>query len=157
MIGNSVFNNGGGSVFGTMSLDELQRNYQMQMDQLNGMRQRQASTIPVLEEINRSFTSMTSDEQSLLMDSPEYKLAKNTYEAGFLGYLSSKFSQEYVSTPDGKMAAENLLSTIKNAKERISYESKVKKEKIDKMLELLDNDPEMRARYNKLTGVTKEP
>ena len=140
------------SPFSTMSLDELQRSYQLQMYRLNGMKQQQQMSLPILEEISKAFSSMTSDEQSILMDSHEYKLAKETYEAGFMGYLSSKFSQEYVSTPDGKMAAENLLNTIKSAKDKIAYESKVKKEKIDKMLELLENDPEMRDRYNKLVN-----
>jgi hypothetical protein len=151
---NSIY--GGGSTFGTMNLDELQRNYQLQMERLNGMKQQQQASLPILEEINRTFNSMTVDEQTMLMDSHEYQLAKNTYEASFMGYLSSKFSQEYVATPEGKMAAENLLNTIKSAKDKIAYESKVKKEKIDKMLELLDNDPEMRARYDKLVngGVT---
>lgn len=138
--------------FSTMSLDELQRNYQIQMEKLNGMKQQQQMSLPILEEISKVFASMTVDEQASLMDSHEYKLAKETYETGFMGYLSSKFSQEYVSTPDGRLAAENLLSTIKSAKEKIAYESKVKKEKIDKMLELLENDPEMRERYDKLVN-----
>lgn len=147
-----MFNSNYSSPFSTMSLDELQRNYQMQMDRLNGMKQQAQASLPILEEISRSFNSMTSDEQSLLMDSHEYQLAKNTYEQNFMAYLSSKFSQEYVATPEGKLAAENLLNTIKSAKDKIAYESKVKKEKIDKMLELLDNDPEMRARYDKLVN-----
>lgn len=147
---NSIY--GGSNPFGTMNLDELQRNYQLQVERLNGMKQQQQATLPILEEISRAFSSMTVDEQTLLMDSHEYKLAKETYETAFLGFLSSKFSQEYVATPDGKMAAENLLNTIKSAKDKIAYESKVKKEKIDKMLELLDNDPEMRARYDRLVN-----
>lgn len=146
MFGNNSYNN----PFSTMNLDELQRNYQIQMERLNGMKQQQQATLPILEEISRSFASMTVDEQTMLMDSHEYKLAKETYETSFMSFLGSKFSQEYVATPEGKMAAENLLNTIKSAKEKIAYESKVKKEKIDKMLELLDNDPEMRARYDKL-------
>lgn len=145
-----MFNNNYSSPFSTMSLDELQRNYQVQMDRLNGMKQQAQASMPILDEISRAFNSMTSDEQSLLMDSHEYQLAKNTYEQNFMAYLSSKFSQEYVATPEGRLAAENLLSTIKSAKDKIAYESRVKKEKIDKMLELLDNDPEMRARYDKL-------
>lgn len=149
-----MYGNNGSSTFGSMNLDELQRNYQLQMERLNGMKQQQQATLPILEEISRTFSSMTVDEQTMLMDSHEYKLAKETYETGFLGYLSSKFSQEYVATPDGKMAAENLLNTIRSAKEKIAYESRVKKEKIDKMLELLDNDPEMRARYDKLVSGT---
>lgn len=152
MFGNSIYGSGNASPFSTMSLDELQRNYQLQMERLNGMKAQQAAALPILEEISKAFSSMTVDEQTLLMDSHEYKLAKETYETGFMGYLSSKFSQEYINTPDGKLAAENLLNTIRSAKEKIAYESKVKKEKIDKMLELLENDPEMRARYDKLTS-----
>lgn len=151
----SMFGNGtymGSNPFGTMNLDELQRNYQLQMERLNGMKAQQQATKPILEEISKAFSSMTVDEQTLLMDSHEYKLAKETYETGFLGYLSGKFSQEYVATPDGKLAAENFLNTIRSAKDRIAYESKVKKEKIDKMLELLENDPEMRARYDNLVN-----
>lgn len=147
---NSIY--GGSNPFSTMSIDELQRNYQLQMERLNGMKQQQQAALPILEEISKAFNSMTVDEQTLLMDSHEYKLAKETYETAFMGFLSSKFSQEYVATPDGKMAAENLLNTIRSAKDKIAYESKVKKEKIDKMLELLDNDPEMRARYDKLVN-----
>jgi hypothetical protein len=65
--------------------------------------------------------------------------------------LSGKFSQEYINTPDGKLAAEGLLNTIKQSKERIAYEAKVKREKMDKMLEMLESDPQMRARYEELT------
>lgn len=40
-------------------------------------------------------------------------MAKQTYEAGFMSFLGTKFSAEYVNSPDGKVAAENLLSTIR--------------------------------------------
>lgn len=36
-------------------------------------------------------------------------MAKQTYEAGFMAFLGTKFSSEYVNSPDGKVAAENLL------------------------------------------------
>jgi hypothetical protein len=155
MFGNNSIYGASNGPFGTMSIDELQRNYQLQMERLNGIKQQQQAAMPILDEISKAFNSMTVDEQTLLMDSHEYKLAKEMYETSFMGYLSSKFSQEYVATPDGKMAAENLLNTIRSAKDKIAYESKVKKEKIDKMLELLDNDPEMRARYDKLVSGSK--
>jgi hypothetical protein len=155
MFGNNSIYGASNGPFSSMSIDELQRNYQLQMERLNGMKQQQQAALPILDEISRAFNSMTVDEQTLLMDSHEYKLAKEMYEASFMGYLSSKFSQEYVATPDGKLAAENLLSTIRSAKDKIAYESKVKKEKIDKMLELLENDPEMRERYDKLVQDSK--
>ena len=77
------------SPFSTMSLDELQRSYQLQMDRLNGIKQQQQMSLPILEEISKAFSSMTSDEQSILMDSHEYKLAKETYEAGFFFFFWS--------------------------------------------------------------------
>lgn len=36
----------------------------------------------------------------------EYQMAKQTYEAGFMAFLGTKFSSEYVNSPDGKVAAE---------------------------------------------------
>lgn len=33
-------------------------------------------------------------------------MAKQTYEAGFMAFLGTKFSSEYVNSPDGKVAAE---------------------------------------------------
>lgn len=45
----------------------------------------------------------------------EYQMAKSTYEAGFMAFLGNKFSQEYVASPDGKIAADNLLATIRTS------------------------------------------
>lgn len=45
----------------------------------------------------------------------EYQMAKSTYEAGFMAFLGNKFSQEYVASPDGKIAADNLLATIRKS------------------------------------------
>lgn len=36
-------------------------------------------------------------------------------EAGFMSFLGTKFSAEYVNSPDGKVAAENLLATIRKS------------------------------------------
>lgn len=36
-------------------------------------------------------------------------MAKQTYEAGFMSFLGTKFSAEYVNSPDGKVAADYLL------------------------------------------------
>ena len=54
------------------------------------------------------------------------------------------------TTPDGKIAADNLLTAINRSKEKISEELKAKQEKIDTMLNLLENDPEIKKRYNEL-------
>lgn len=155
MFGNSNVMGNYNNPFSTMNLDELQRNYQMQMERLNNIKATQQASIPILEEINRSLSSMSNEEQSLLVESHEYQLAKETYEAGFMGFLSAKFSQEYINTPDGKVAAEGLLNTIKQSKDKIAYEAKVKREKMDQMLSLLENDPEIRKRYNELIGISQ--
>ena len=74
-------------------------------------------------------------------------MAKNLYETSLLNFISSKFSYEFVSTQQGKEASLNLLKTLKNTKEKIQYQAKVRDEKINKVLEMLENDPELRKRY----------
>ena len=49
-----------------------------------------------------------------------------------------------------KIAAENLLSAINKSKEKIAIELKKKQEKLDTMLNLLENDPEIKKRYDEL-------
>lgn len=61
---NSIY--GGSNPFGTMNLDELQRNYQLQVERLNGMKQQQQATLPILEEISRAFSSMTVDRANII-------------------------------------------------------------------------------------------
>lgn len=105
--------------FGT-NLQDLQTTYLQQMQTMQAMQQQKQASVPVLEEINKIVSSMSSEEQAVMAESREYQLAKQTYEAGFLGYLGSKFAVEYVTTPDGKIAANNLLTTIKQQKERVN-------------------------------------
>lgn len=129
--------------FGT-NLQDLQSTYLKQMQAMQAMQQ---STIPVLEEINKTVASMNSEEQAVMAESNEYKLAKQTYEAGFMSYLGSKFASEYVNTPNGKIAANNLLTTIKNLKEKVNEGIKIKQQKIDKLLSLLEKDPDLKKKY----------
>ena len=79
-----------------------------------------------------------------------YLCSVNKYEAGFLGYLGSKFAVEYVTTPDGKIAANNLLTTIKQQKERVNEGLRAKQQKIDKLLNLLENDPDLKKKYEEM-------
>lgn len=74
-------------------------------------------------------------------------MAKQTYEAGFMAFLGTKFSAEYVNSPDGKVAAENLLATIRKSKE---LQIKAKEEKVNTLLELMESDPEMKKRFDEL-------
>lgn len=114
--------------FGT-NLQDLQTTYLQQMQTMQAMQQQKQASVPVLEEINKIVSSMSSEEQAVMAESREYQLAKQTYEAGFLGYLGSKFAVEYVTTPDGKIAANNLLTTIKQQKERVNEGLRAKQQK----------------------------
>lgn len=129
--------------FGT-NLRDLQNTYLQQMQTMQAMQQ---ANIPILEEINKVVSSMSREEQTAMSESKEYQLAKQTYEAGFLAYLGNKFANEYVNTPDGKIAANSLLSTIKQLKDKVNEGIKLKQQKIDKLLSLLENDPDLKKKY----------
>lgn len=110
----------------------------------------QQKTQPILDEINREVGSLSVDEQNVLAKTQEYQMAKQTYEAGFMAFLGTKFSSEYVNSPDGKVAAENLLATIRKSKEYIQSQIKAKEEKVNTLLELMESDPEMKKRFDEL-------
>lgn len=112
--------------------------------------QAQQKTQPILDEINREVGSLSVDEQNVLAKTQEYQMAKQTYEAGFMAFLGTKFSSEYVNSPDGKVAAENLLATIRKSKEYIQSQIKAKEEKVNTLLELMESDPEMKKRFDEL-------
>lgn len=65
-----------------------------------------------------------------------------------MAFLGNKFGSEYVSSPDGKLAAENLLDTIKKNKTIIQNQIKAKEERVNKLLELLETDPEMKKKMD---------
>lgn len=106
--------------------------------------QAQQKTQPILDEINREVGSLSLDEQKVLAQMPEYQMAKQTYEAGFMSFLGTKFSQEFVSSADGKVAADNLLATIRKSKEHIHAQLKAKEDKVNTLLELVEQDPEIK-------------
>lgn len=128
------------------NLSDLQNQY---LQQLQVIQQTQkAQTQPILEEISREVGSLSKEEQSFLAQTNEYQMAKQTYEAGFMAFLGNKFGSEYVSSPDGKLAAENLLDTIKKNKTIIQNQIKAKEERVNKLLELLETDPEMKKKMD---------
>ena len=140
-----------GDTFSNNSLGDLQKTYYQQLETLNRMQQQQQATnTSILEEINKSVGMLNSEEQSVLASSHDYQLAKQTYEAGFMAYLGNKFAGEYVSSPDGKIAANNLLTTIKQQKERVNEGLRAKQQKIDKLLNLLENDPDLKKKYEEM-------
>ena len=101
----------------------------------------------VLDEINKTVASMCREEQAVMIKYKDYQLAKQTYESGFLNYLGSKFATEYVNTPDGRNAANSLLETIKQQKEKVNEGLRAKQQKIDKLLTLLESDPDLKKKY----------
>lgn len=54
-------------------------------------------------------------------------MAKQTYEAGFMSFLGTKFSAEYIQS-----------------------QIKAKEEKVNTLLELMESDPEMKKRFDEL-------
>ena len=134
-----------GQPFGN-NLSDLQNQY---LQQLQVIQQTQkAQTQPILDEISKEVGSLSKEEQSFLAQTNEYQMAKQTYEAGFMAFLGNKFGPEYVSSPDGKLAAENLLDTIKKNKTIIQNQIKAKEERVNKLLELLETDPEMKKKMD---------
>ncbi len=139
--------------FQNQNLDQLQNQYQQQLDTLNRIRSAQTD---ILSEINKELGSLDKEELGMLYESHEYILSKNLYESAFLQFISNKFSAEFVGSPEGKEAAMALLKVIKSSKDKIAYQTKVKNDKINRVLEMLENDPEMRKRYDELTtGIVK--
>lgn len=124
--------------------------YLQQLQVMQQAQQAQQKTQPILDEINREVGSLSVDEQNVLAKTQEYQMAKQTYEAGFMAFLGTKFSAEYVNSPDGKVAAENLLATIRKSKEFIQSQIKAKEEKVNTLLELMESDPEMKKRFDEL-------
>lgn len=61
-----------------------------------------------------------------------------------------KFSQEFVSSADGKVAADNLLATIRKSKEHIHAQLKAKEDKVNTLLELVEQDPEIKKRLDEV-------
>lgn len=119
-------------------------------NRVQAMQQAQQKTQPILDEINREVGSLSLDEQKVLAQMPEYQMAKQTYEAGFMSFLGTKFSQEFVSSADGKVAADNLLATIRKSKEHIHAQLKAKEDKVNTLLELVEQDPEIKKRLDEV-------
>lgn len=134
-----------GQPFGSNYTD-LQNHYMQQLQAMQQAQQAQQKTQPILDEINREAGSLSLDEQKVLAQMPEYQMAKQTYEAGFMSFLGTKFSQEFVSSADGKVAADNLLATIRKSKEHIHAQLKAKEDKVNTLLELVEQDPEMKEK-----------
>ena len=76
----------------------------------------------------------------------------NTATTGAASYMQvTKFDIIHnTQYTDCKVAAENLLSTIRKSKEFIQSQIKAKEEKVNTLLELMESDPEMKKRFDEL-------
>lgn len=137
-----------GSPFGG-TLGDLQNTWAQQYVATQQIQQAQ-KTSSILEEINKEVGSLATDEQNVLAGTQDYQMAKQAYEASFMSFIGSKFSQEYTGTPEGKLAAENLLTTIRKSKDIIRSQVKAKEEKVNALLDLVESDPEMKKRFDEL-------
>ena len=139
-------NFGGNVPFGG-SLNDLQNSWLQQYMNTQYMQNAKSN---LLDEINKEVSTLSTDEQTLLSQQQEYQMAKQAYEAGFMSFIGLKFSQEYIQSPDGKVAAENLLKVIKNSKNIIQNQIKAKEEKVNTLLQLVESDPEMKKKLDEL-------
>lgn len=128
------------------SMEDLHNDW-MKKQWMLSQQQKQSS---ILDEINREVTSLSTDEQEMLANMPEYQRAKQTYEAGFMSFIGLKFSNEYVNTQEGKMAADNLLTTIRQSRDSVKAQLKAKEDKVNTLLSLIDQDPEIRKRLDEV-------
>lgn len=139
-------NFGGNVPFGG-TLNDLQNSWLQQYMNTQYMQNAKSN---LLDEINKEVSTLSTDEQTLLSQQQEYQMAKQAYEAGFMSFIGLKFSQEYIQSPDGKVAAENLLKVIKNSKNIIQNQIKAKEEKVNTLLQLVESDPEMKKKLDEL-------
>lgn len=107
-------------------------------------------TQPILEEINREVASLSNDEQLMLAQSDAYKKAKSTYETAFLMFLGNKFGSEFVLTNEGKIYANQLLDTIRSSKQKIKQQLQAKEERINKLLQIMESDPQIKKRMDEI-------
>ena len=65
-----------GNPFQNQNLDQLQNQYQQQLETLNRIRSAQTD---ILGEINKELSSLDKEELSMLYDSNDYILSKSLY------------------------------------------------------------------------------
>lgn len=122
------------------TLADMANQYQFNQ-QLNVYQQIQKNKS--MEEFNQIISSLSQSEQSELMSSQSFIEAKSYYEECFIEYLASKFGNEFLSSQLGDKAATELLSATKSGLDSIQYKAKQRDEKLQKLAELLERNPEL--------------
>lgn len=69
---------------------------------------------------------------------------------GILGNLFGGNNNCCAMQADGKVAADNLLATIRKSKEHIHAQLKAKEDKVNTLLELVEQDPEIKKRLDEV-------
>ena len=131
------------------SLDKMRQNLEMQMMQYNKMQQaqqQQGGSNALMDEFKGILAGLTPDEQQYLVQVPEFTQAKQVYDAGFMDYLGSKFAPEYLSTPVGKQAIENLTETAKRTVNNIKDATKERNQRLEALARLAEEDPEIQKK-----------
>ncbi|MEG1008389.1 MAG: hypothetical protein RSE41_03085 [Clostridia bacterium] len=139
MFGNNMFGSNN-----TSNLDDLRRQYERQMQQLQYVQQQQQEARPssIIEEMNKEILSLSQDERDMLSQNEAYIAARQIYEASFMEFLGNKFSAEFVNG-EGKSAAENMLNSIKQIKTVIQNEARDKKRKLEALSKLMEQDDDI--------------
>lgn len=141
-----------GGIFGQnsqTSMDQMKQQLDMQLLQYNKMQQAQQAqqgALGLLEDFKSTVAQLSPEEQQYLQKSTEFLSAKTIYEQGFIDFLGGKFASEYIATPVGKQAIENLSETAKLAVKQIKESAKERAQKLEAMAALFESDPDIQKK-----------
>jgi hypothetical protein len=124
-------------------LPKIAQNQMQQFNQVNLFQQQQSRGMEHIKALNDVLSGLSKEEMQNLTSNERFVAAKNMYDAGFMEFLSQKYSNEYLASQIGESCAANLLNETKTIAEFVAVESKNKKDRVDKLLELLDRNPEL--------------
>ncbi len=145
MIGQGIFNGGQSND----AMDQIRRQLEFQQNQYGKMQNaitQQNGATSLLEEFKRCLSELTQDEQNYLTQVPEFIQSKQIYEAGFIDFLGGKFAAEYLNTPVGRQAIENLTETTKRAVKNIKDSARERNIKLEALASLAAEDPEIQKK-----------
>jgi hypothetical protein len=140
-----MFNSKDFMLAGGNNQDYFQKMAQMaqfnQMNVYNGTQQSKGQAN--IKAFQDAVSGLNSEEATALTQNEEFIIAKNSYEKGFMDFLSNKFAGEFLGTDAGEKLSDHLLDTTKKVLDFVAVESKIKKEKVDKLLAFLEKNPEL--------------
>lgn len=119
---------------------------QMQYAKMQQAQQQQGGSTALLEEFRGVLSALTTDEQQYLVQVPEFTSAKQLYDAGFMDYLGGKFAAEYLATPVGKQAIENLTDVAKKTVNNIKDTTRERNMRLEALAKLAEEDPDIQKK-----------